>query len=76
MDLVRSFTIVAVPTTNLSGGADMWSNQFIKITNVKFEGSGRILIDCSSGSACLLGLSHHDRAPALRTTVTNAEGIL
>ena len=75
VDLVRSFTIVAVPTSNLGGGAIRWSNQFLKITHIKFEGSGRILINFSATSATLLGLSHHDRACALRGSVTDVEGI-
>ena len=75
MDLVRSFTIVAVPTSNLGGGAERRSNQFLEITHVKFEGSGRTLVDCSATSATLLGLSHHDRACTLRASVLAEEGV-
>jgi hypothetical protein len=75
VDLVRSLTIVAVPTLNLGDSAERGRNQFLKITHVKFEGSGRTLVDCSATSATLLGLSHHDRACALRGSVTDEEGI-
>jgi hypothetical protein len=73
VDLARSFSIVAVPTTNFDN-ATKWSNQFLKIDSVVFEGSGRTLVNCTGPVAAMMGLPVHSSAPGARQTKKTANG--
>ena len=73
VDLARSFSIVAVPTTNFDN-ATKWSNQFLKIDSVVFEGSGRTLMNCTGPVAAMMGLPVHSSAPGPRQAKKTANG--
>jgi hypothetical protein len=75
VDLARSFSIVAGPTDNFKdSGTTLWSNRFLKIDSVRFEGSGRTLVDCTSATAALMGLPVHTCAPGARQQRKTANG--
>jgi hypothetical protein len=75
VDLARSFSIVAVPTDNFKdSGNALWSNKFLRIDSVRFEGSGRTLVDCTAATAALMGLPVHTCAPGARQQRKTANG--